>query len=644
MENPARTALQSGSRIDVPGAREWPDARLRTVARRVAFAIFAVNFALLALSLGDWRVSIDSGYHISLAEWYAHHGAAWWDHINYGPRGRPNLQAPALHIAIAILGILFGATPADFILANALLALTQWTAAIATVWFFTRRLGGDVAAMLAVAIVAGAAIASASFYVGIPSGWIFIAIPWALYFFLVDRWIISALIVTLACYTHLGGFAVLPTGILIAAVLERKWRRLIEVGIISAILTAPYSLHFLANLSWYRGTHAIEALRFDPMLDLLWIAGVIWMCVRRRDDTFLIAWVAAPVAWLFQDPYRFVLQEALAGAAVGSLMLCDGIARVESRRTRAALLFAVAAIATLLPLGPPSLAGEVSWDVGYRAPRMLDWHRVRTLARVIEQNGLEHRLVCVYENSLGSAIAVFAPVQVERGHWVEVHAIRDPADDLPVEAKVYVVPLAYDSPWLRDLESRGLLHDWGGTDDCAVVTLAARPESGPMAALFASAAANNAEWLSKHAIRHDLLREHLFELPSLYSGAELNRWLPRMRTQRFHAGQMEVAALLYGYALERSHPREAKALRMAALGFGEVASFLSDGDTMGDESVRAHLRFRADMAAFAAAVRAHPQDPIASRAVRETAVRMFENYFYKKLPDAERFAEDGAPS
>ncbi len=205
MESTATPTRESEAPIDPPGVREWPGAWLRTVSRRVAFSIFAVNFALLALSLGDWRVSIDSGYHISLAEWYAHHGAAWWDHINYGPRGRPNLQGPALHLAIASLGALLGGRPADFILANAFLALAQWTAAIATVWFFTRRLGGDVGAMLAVAIVAGAAFASASFYVGIPSGWVFIAIPWAIYFLLLDRWIISALIVTLACYVHLGG-------------------------------------------------------------------------------------------------------------------------------------------------------------------------------------------------------------------------------------------------------------------------------------------------------------------------------------------------------------------------------------------------------------------------------------------------------
>ncbi len=138
-------------------------------ARWIAWEIFGLNFVLLVASIGDYRVSIDSGFHISLAEWYAHHGTAWWDHINYGPAGRPNLQGPAgrpnlqgpaLHIAIAMLGSALGGRPGDFILANAILAIAQWTAAIGTAFYFARRIGGEVAAMFAVALLAGICSAS----------------------------------------------------------------------------------------------------------------------------------------------------------------------------------------------------------------------------------------------------------------------------------------------------------------------------------------------------------------------------------------------------------------------------------------------------------------------------------------------------
>ena len=93
------------------------------VARGVTWTIVGVNVLLLLISLPDYRVSIDSGYHISLARWYAAHGAAWWDHINFGPGGRPNLQGPAFHIAIAIVGRFLGGSADSFILANAILAI-----------------------------------------------------------------------------------------------------------------------------------------------------------------------------------------------------------------------------------------------------------------------------------------------------------------------------------------------------------------------------------------------------------------------------------------------------------------------------------------------------------------------------------------
>ena len=51
-------------------------------ARTITWTILGVNAILLIISIPDYRVSIDSGYHISVARWYAAHGSAWWDHIN----------------------------------------------------------------------------------------------------------------------------------------------------------------------------------------------------------------------------------------------------------------------------------------------------------------------------------------------------------------------------------------------------------------------------------------------------------------------------------------------------------------------------------------------------------------------------------
>jgi hypothetical protein len=77
---------------------------MATSARRATMAILALHGILLVASLPDYFVSIDSGYHVSLARWYGEHGSAWWDHINFGPGGRPNLQGPLMHMAIGFLG------------------------------------------------------------------------------------------------------------------------------------------------------------------------------------------------------------------------------------------------------------------------------------------------------------------------------------------------------------------------------------------------------------------------------------------------------------------------------------------------------------------------------------------------------------
>jgi hypothetical protein len=635
MSNPAISS--AGAESEIP-LRRSAATSIESIAPWVTAAIVALHFILLALSLGDYRVSIDSGFHVSLAEWYAHHGAAWWDHVNFGPRGRPNLQGPGLHVAIAALGTVLGGRPGDFILANAILALAQWCAAIATLWFFARRASGAVAAMFAVALFAGAGFTSASFYLGVPSGWVFIAIPWAIYFFQRDRLMIATAIATASCYTHLGGYFTAPVGIVIAAALERRWRALLQVGMATAVLTAPFTIHFLVNLEWFRGQHAIESLRYDAMLELVAIAGLLWLFTHSPGDTFLIAWALAPIAWLFQDPYRFILQEGLAGAAVGGIFLAEIARRLDPGRGQLSAALAIVAIATLFPLGPPSLAGEISWDAGYRWPRMLNWERARQIAATIERNHLEGRLLATYQNSLGSAVAVFAPVTVEKGHWVEVQPRDDPADDLSAGAKVYVLPLSPGDPFLRDEAAAGLVKIYGGTSDCAVVTLTRAGDPRQVEPIFDREIADNAQWLADHAINNQLLDVKLLEFPRLTSAAELNLRHAQVERQRAHAGRMEAATLLYAYAMERSRPEIAKALRAAALGFGNLASFLSDGDAVGDESAAEHARFRRDIGALAAVMRAHPVDPTSSLAVRRAFVRLFEDYFRTDIPEADHLS------
>ena len=595
-------------------------------ARITMWAILGVNGALLLYSIPDYRVSIDSGYHISLAQQYAAHGAVWWDHINFGPGGRPNLQGPALHIAIAALGTMFGGSPHAYIIANAVLAFIQWLAAVLTVMYFGRRLGGDITAMFAVAILAGSAYASGSFAVGIPSGWLFISIPWAIYFFLEERLVLATAITVLGCYMHLGGFVSAPVGIAIAGLLKRKWRPLAIVGAVTAILTLPYSVHFLSNLEWYRGKHGHEALHFDLMIDLLAIAGALLYLRRPVRNAFLFAWTFAAVAWLLQDPSRFVAQSTMAASVLDAIFLADIARRIPGPRLHAAFVTAIVAIATIFPLGIPSLLAEVTWDAGIRFPRPLDWERARAIAEVISRNHMNGRLAAVYQNSFGPSIAVFTPMTLQRGHWVEVQPKVDPALDLSAGVKAYVVPLAPDDPVLREMEQRKLVEVWGGTSDTAVVTLNERSDPQTIRSMVVQILEDNAQSLGESAINNKMPSGD--ELLKHIGVGELQARRKKMDVQRFFAGRMEMACLVYGYALEPTSAESAKSFRNRAWGFAEIGSFLSDDDPLGYISDDRHQRFRENMLALAAALKnSRAEDPFKTPQFVTAIDRMFDDYF-----------------
>src|SRR5262249_54577103 len=102
-----------------------------------------------------------------------------------------------------------------------------------------------------------------------------------------------------------------------------------------------------------------------------------------------------------------------------------------------------------------------------------------------------------------------------------------------------------------------------------------------------------------------------------------------MGAQRFHAGRMEMACLVYAYALEPTSARSARSFRNRAWGFAEIGSFLSDDDALDYISNDRHLRFREDMLALAKALKdsTKANDPFSTPEVVTATNRMFDDYF-----------------
>ena len=570
---------------------------MSTTARRVTMAILALHGILLVSTLPDYFVSIDSGYHVSLARWYGEHGSAWWDHINFGPGGRPNLQGSLLHMAIGYLGRALGGDGMDYVRANAILALVQWAAAMFTAWFFARRYGGDWAALFAVTLLAGTLFASISFAIGVPSGWTFIFSAWAARCFVEGRLALTILFTTAAIYAHLAGYAMAPLAVLVAAVISRRWKALAIVGGATAVLTSPYTIHFLGNFAWYRGRRGDEALMLAPLIYIPAAFGVVRLLRRPRENVFLVAWLAAQTPWIVQDYKRFLLQATLVLAVLAGLELAR-FREWMAPRFRVAFAACLVALATLFPLTLPALALEAMWKFGPRSPRMLDWMERKQLAEVIGRAGLNHRLVNVWNPTQCISMAVFVPMTFEGGHWVEVQPRVYAARRLSAGVKVYALPAPPDDAVLREMVERGFLTIHGGTWLNSIVTLNGAAPLDMAARTLARVGSEEAAWLARYAENN-----RMPGVGELLSTEAVMRHRDRARQQRTRAGRIKAAILVYAYALEKDHPDRANGARRAARGFGEMANLLGDEATLDFRSEADHRQLRANLAEWSRQIR-----------------------------------------
>jgi hypothetical protein len=602
------------------GASRTEESR---TARALLWGVVAVHLGLILLSLNDHFVSIDSGYHVSLGRYYAEHLTAFWDHINYGPYGRPNLQGPLFHVAIGALGWILGGSGDAYVLANTLLAVLQWVAAVFTVVFFSRRLGGDWAALFAVALFAGDYLASVSFSLGVPSGWIFVLTPWAVHAFLRENWLASALLTSAVIYVHLGGYATAPLGIFLAAVLTRRWRGLFLVGGLTTLFTAPYTLHFLTFRSWYIGETGHVATFASPLILALGLAGLSRVLFAPRRNLFLLVWALAPIAWLFQDYTRFLGQSTLVAVALGGIVLANVRHRWVGPRWRPRFAGALLILATAAPMSLPGLALRSTWAMGLRFPRMMEWDVARTLAGIIREEGLEDRLTYVYNHSFGPALAVFTPLTLEKGHWVEVQPRPDPVDWISAGEKTYVMPVPPADPVLRALEEAGLLRIHGGTPRSAVLTLPRAADTEALGFPLSRLVAEESRWLADHArnnvlepVRDVLSREGIADRRAFLMG------------QRIHAGRVAVATLVLAYALEAHHPETAVTVRRCVRGFSSIAAFLSDEWSINFIDPQRHETLRENFGKLADAAEGLGSSVIPSPHLMEVLEELFDEYFW----------------
>jgi hypothetical protein len=594
-------------------------------ARRALVVVIAIHAILLLLMLRDYFADNDLGYHISLARQYAENGVYWWDYLNWAPTGRPNLQGPALHYAIGLLGRLMGGDGWDYVHAFSILAVAQWAAAVFTAVFFARRFGGDRAGLFAAALLTGSVFSAAPFFVGVPSGWIFILVAWAIHFFLEERYVWAILFGTLTTYVHLGGAPVVGLGILLAALATRRWKGLLITGGFTVLLTSPYILHFLRHLGWYNGQRGHVAGSVALLTYVLAAPGFVWLLWqlwRSEKGLFLILWAVAPLAWLFQDSLRFFLQSAVAASTIAGVFIAWFLVRFTGEEAQHWLTGTLVLVATLFPFGIPSLPVEAAWAAGQGFPRELDWNEAEALALVVEEDGLEDRIFDPYYDSLCGGMSVFVPVRQRYGHWGEVRPAVDPADTISTGSFVYMIPVPPDDSLLSVLDSQSLVTAHGGGRETSIVTLPAPAGTAALNRLVVDIVEREIGWLVDNAV------PNLFPPATmLFNVAEIRAHRARMSLQKAHVGRIQLAVLLYAFAVEEDNPDLAACVRRSARGWGSVANFIGDETAMDYVDEERFERFKTNLQAFAREGQVLREQAYPSEALDRATERLFGEFF-----------------
>ncbi len=327
-----------------------------------------------------------------------------------------------------------------------------------------------------------------------------------------------------------------------------------------------------------------------PLIYIPAAFGIVRLLRHPTHNVFLLAWLAAPAAWIVQDYKRFLLQAPLVLAVIAGIEL----ARLRERiapRFQTALVASLVALATLFPLTLPALAFEAMWVFGPHSPRMLDWKEREQLAGVIARAGLQNRLINTWNATQCISLAVFVPVTFQRGHWVEVQPRKDPAGALSAGVKAYALPVPPDNAVLRELARAGFITIHGGTALNSIVTLTQPAPVASAAQVLARIGSQEADWLARYAENN-----RMPGVRDLLSTAAVQRYRARAREQRTHAGLIKAALLVYAYALERDHPEYARQERNIADDFGEIANLLGDEATLDFRSEAAHRRLLANLA------------------------------------------------
>ncbi|MBI1746418.1 MAG: hypothetical protein HYR55_07500 [Acidobacteria bacterium] len=567
-------------------------------AKKTFWILFSLHIVMLTLSILDYRVCADSCYHVAIGRQFAEHGYYFWDHINFGPGGRPHLQGPLLHGLIGGLGKVLGGGGVDYVLANSLQGIALYALAMWTVWRLGNRYQNESSALHAFIMFSGAYFASWSFAIGIPSGWCFVFIPWMIDRFLQRKLLPATILAALAIHAHVAGYVTVPIAIGLAVLMTRRYREGIGVGAGTVLLCLPHMIHLWRYRSWFVGAATDAAWLWDPLLVLPAIPGLMLALRDWRKRVFELSFLGAAVPWLVTLPSRFLLQSPLAQVFLGALFL-EWLGQRLPAKLGQKLTVVLLVVFYTFPLTPSNLIAEAAWMTGlYRGDRHIDWSTAKAIAHELSAQQLTHRLILFQSPPMGNAVAAYVPITMEDGQWLEVkptqiamdgrRSPRDVGSEVEAYKKIYVLHIRRHSEAIVHWESAGRLEVLAVVGDYVIFQLQSSPYI----------ATDKLEALRRIAVAcRELENRTVRNMAQPYISPTYEKQL-QWQSRQFTA--IQVHLLIYARALEPYDPLAAREARRLSKYAGTLASLFLERHFAGLVSGDRHRRLNRNLSLVAA--------------------------------------------
>ncbi len=252
---------------------------------------------------------MDDWYHAAVIRaFYEKNGVVFWDFWEFAPFGRPHLYPPLFHaVGVVLAKVVFYGSDAASAVLNSMLLLkgVSFAFLLFSVWMLG-RLFSDKTAFFAVLFASQSAALLISSVIMLPSAFALALLNLLLYFFWKRNLLASVILLTLIAYTHLGVFSLSLLAILLLSSYGKKYCFGVVTTVSALILYAPWLVHLINNLGWFRAASVPTGFSMPLLLAGLAAVGIHKMFKRdRRGFMFLVIYIAALLPALLGYGNRF---------------------------------------------------------------------------------------------------------------------------------------------------------------------------------------------------------------------------------------------------------------------------------------------------------------------------------------------------